>query len=113
MNLDGRTFRVSRTAQVGGVRSDTRLRFAQRGSSILGRFQGGTIARGYLVGTNDGTRVTFRYVQREADGRIHGGHSVCDLQVLPDGRILLSEYFIWETCQGSGTKIFEEVSASP
>jgi hypothetical protein len=109
MNLNGKTFRVSTTAQVGVVNADTRLHFAQRGASLLGRYQGGSIVRGYLVGTQIGTTVSFRYAQREADGHIHGGYSVCDLQVLPDGRLLLSEHFSWDTRPGSGTNVFEEI----
>ena len=56
MNLDHRTFRVSATAASGVISADTRLRFVQRGSRVLGRYDGGTIQRGCLVGTVAGSR---------------------------------------------------------
>ena len=110
MNLDGRRFRVTATAEGGVVSQDTLLEFVQRGDRVLGRYQGGTIARGYLVGTTVGAGLHFRYAQREADGHIHGGRSVCDLHVSA-GRVLrLEEHFTWETRPGSGTNVFEEIS---
>lgn len=55
MNLDHSRFRVSATADNGVVSSETLLTLQQRGIRILGRYGGGSIARGYLVGTLKGT----------------------------------------------------------
>jgi hypothetical protein len=110
MNLDGLSFRVEATAVVGVVSAETRLHLVQQGSRIFGRYEGGSIARGRLVGQVSGHTLTFRYAQRECEGSIHGGRSTCDLQVLPDGRLRIHEHFTWRTREGTGTNIFEQVS---
>jgi hypothetical protein len=109
MMLNGKTFRVAATAEAGVVSSDTRLQFRHQGHRVFGRYHGGRIARGYLIGTLVGCGLHFRYAQTEADGHVHGGHSRCELTALPDGRLLLTEHFTWETRSGSGTNLFEEV----
>ena len=110
MNLDQLTFRVSATAPDGIVSSSTRLRFAQRGSRVFGRYGGGTVRRGVLVGAVAGSTMRFRYAQVELTGHVHGGHSVCDIERLADGRLRLHEHFTWETRSGSGTNAFVQVA---
>jgi len=113
MNLTGKRFRVAATAEQGVVSEDTLLEFVQRGTRVLGRYRGGTIERGCLVGTTAGAGLRFRYAQREADGHIHGGRSVCDLYVVRGGGLRLEEHFAWDTRPGSGTNIFEETTSYP
>src|SRR5262245_12796457 len=110
MTLDGRTFRVSATADNGVVDSNTLLSFIERGGRVVGRYSGGAIERGCLVGLRQGSRLTFRYAQREGDGQIHGGHSDCALESRADGRLLLAEHFTWDTRPGAGTNYFEEIA---
>ena len=109
MNLNGKVFQVAATAPGGVVSTQTRLHLQQRGSRVLGRYSGGTIERGYLVGQVSGSLLYFRYAQREVDGHMHGGHSSCDLHYLPDGRLRLNEHFTWETRSGTGTNLFDEI----
>jgi len=109
MNLDGLTLYVSSTADTGVVSSDTRLRFCQKDQKILGRYAGGSVKRGLLVGEMEGAELRFRYTQVETSGEIHGGRSRCELQRLPDGHIRILEHFTWRTRDGSGTNIFDEV----
>jgi hypothetical protein len=113
MNLDGLSFQVRATASVGVVSTDTRLHLIQRGPRIFGRYKGGSIVRGCLVGQVSGYALTFRYVQRERDGGIHGGRSNCVLEVLSDGRLCIHEHFTWKTRDGAGTNVFEQVSGGP
>ena len=75
MNLDGTSFQVGSTAEDGVVSRDTRLDFVQRGSKVLGRYYGGSIRRGYLVGRLTGRILRVRYAQTEATGQVHGGTS--------------------------------------
>ncbi|MEP6618005.1 MAG: hypothetical protein ABJE47_01770 [bacterium] len=110
MNLDGLSFQVSATAAIGVVSADTRLQLIQRGSRIVGEYSGGSIARGRLVGRIEGNTLHFRYAQREASGGIHGGHSNCDVEIALDGRIRIYEHFTWETRDGTGTNVFEQVA---
>lgn len=110
MKLDGLCFQVCSTASVGVVSAQTRLHLSQRGSRILGRYEGGSIVRGCLVGRLSGQALIFRYTQRERAGGIHGGHSRCVLEVLSDGRLRIYEHFAWKTRTGSGTNVFEQVT---
>lgn len=109
IDLDGRTMFVSATAATGIVGSNTRLHFSQRGSRVAARYSGGDVARGWLVGRWIGEQLTFRYLQHERDGAIHGGHSVCDVVRLENGRARIIENFTWKTRAGSGTNVFDEV----
>ena len=107
MTLDGLSMYVSSTAADGVVNSDTRLRFHQRGELVIGRYRGGNVERGVLVGRLVGATLTFRYAQRERDGLIQGGLSRCDVQEHA-GRIRIIERFEWSTRVGSGINIFDE-----
>jgi hypothetical protein len=109
MNLDRVVMYVSSTAEQGVVGAGTRLRFTQKGERVLGRYSGGAISRGCLMGALSGTQLVFRYAQVEASGEIHGGRSVCEVKRRPDYRIRIVEHFTWSTRAGSGTNVFEEV----
>ena len=54
LNLDGKTMFVSSTATSGVADAQTRLALRQRGARVLGRYQGGRIRRGVLVGEFSG-----------------------------------------------------------
>lgn len=109
MNLDRVMMYVSSTDDQGVVGSGTRLRFTQKGSRVLGRYSGGTILRGCLVGTLSEAKLVFRYAQVESSGEIHAGRSVCEVECRPDHRIRIVEHFAWRTRSGSGTNVFEEI----
>jgi len=108
--LDGRLMYVSCSAERGVVGSDTRIFFTQKGTRVLGRYRGGSVERGCLVGTVTGATLLFRYVQKEASGELHAGRSICELKQLEDGRIRVLEHFRWSTREGQGTNVFDEVS---
>jgi hypothetical protein len=112
MNLDGRVLSVSATASRGVVDSNTLLRFRQQGDRVLGRYAGGSVLRGCLVGRIEGHRLLFRYAQVERSGQIHGGTSVCEVLYQADGRARIVEHFTWRTREGSGTNVFDEVRKS-
>lgn len=112
MNLDGLSFRVAATASIGVVGAGTLLHMVQKGSRVFGRYQGGSIVRGCLVGQVMGDTLWFRYSQRESGGGIHGGRSKCVLEALPDGRVRIHEHFRWGTRAGAGVNIFEQVGES-
>jgi len=107
LNLDGAVMRVSATAQNGIVDSATRLHLVQKGARVLGRYGGGSVSRGFLVGELDGASLRFRYTQSESSGEIHGGSSVCEVTRRPDGGLRFLEHFRWRTREGSGTNVFE------
>ncbi|MGH7512036.1 MAG: hypothetical protein ACREOQ_03825 [Gemmatimonadales bacterium] len=66
LRLDGVTMFVSSTAANGVVGSDTRLHFTQRGSRVAAHYDGGAVARGWLVGSLAGSELVFRYVEHDA-----------------------------------------------
>jgi hypothetical protein len=109
VNLDGKTLFVSSTATSGVVDAETRLVLRQRGPRVFGRYQVRRIRRGVLVGESSGAVLTFRYLQVEASGEIHGGRSACDLVRTPEGRLRMVERFSWTTRDGSGTNVFDEL----
>ena len=113
MNLDGVHMHVSATAKKSVVSSETRLHLRQKGSRVLGRYSGGAVERGCLVGRLSGPELVFRYTQRETSGEIHGGRSICEVQRLNDGRTRIVEHFTWSTRQGSGTNVFDEIVDTP
>jgi hypothetical protein len=77
---------------------------------LWAHYGGGEVQVGYLVGTVAPGRLIFRYDQVHRSGDVHGGHSWCDVSTLTDGRISLLEHFRWESREGSGTNVLEEVA---
>jgi hypothetical protein len=109
IDLDGLTMFVSRTAANGVVSESTRLRFAQKGVRVFARYSGGAVARGVLVGAWAGSELRFRYLQRELEGSIQGGRSICEVERRADGRVRITEHFTWTTRPGTGVNVFDEV----
>jgi hypothetical protein len=111
VNLDGVTMFVSSTANGGVVDMQTHIAFGQRGARVIGKYQGGRIRRGVLVGAVSDAILTFRYLQVEASGEIHGGRSTCEVVRTLEGRLRIVERFSWSTRDGSGTNVFDELPA--
>ena len=87
MDLDGVRMYVSSTADRGVVGLHTLIVFSQKGSRVLGRYRGGAVDRGFLVGHFSASALAFRYAQREVSGEIHGGRSTCEVMQLHDGAL--------------------------
>ena len=79
---------------------------------VSARYAGGKVRLGFLVGTIAGLTLKFRYVQIDIRERIDGGLSTCPLDRTENGRIRLVEHFQWESREGSGTNIFEEIATT-
>jgi hypothetical protein len=77
---------------------------------VVARYAGGRVKRGWLSGELAGTRLTFRYVQAEAAGDIHSGHSTCAVEQLSTGRLRITERFTWTSRLGTGINVFDEIS---
>ena len=110
ISLDGIQMRVVSTAEGGEVNTETLFGFVQDGSVVSARYAGGKVQLGYLVGTISAEGVRFRYAQVDNDGRLDGGHSTCEISRMADGRIRLLEHFKWDSREGSGTNVFEEIA---
>ena len=108
-SLDGRTFAVADSG--GGVATtETVFRYAEGKGVVTASYEGGTIRRGFLVGTREGDSLDFRYVQLHEDGSTATGHCTTKLELLPDGRVRLNETWEWESRPGSGRSVAEELS---
>ena len=89
--------------------TETEFVFGQEGRVVHARYGGGAIDVGFLVGIVDGATVEFRYVHVDREGTIASGHSTDTIEVLSDGRLRLHERWEWESKEGSGTSILEEI----
>jgi hypothetical protein len=108
-SLDGLQMRVVATADGGEISADTLFTFAQDGNTVSAQYTGGTVRLGHLVGTLAAGQLSFRYVQVDRTGRVDSGRSICNIRLLPDDRIQLCEHFQWESRDGSGTNVLEEI----
>lgn len=98
-----------KTAGAGEVDRDTLFSFAQSGSTVSAHYTGGAVELGYLVGSVATGHLLFRYCQVDRGGEVHGGRSVCEVTRHTDGRLRLLEHFHWESREGNGTNVLEEV----
>ena len=108
VDMDGRVLFSSTAVEGGDVGPETEFRFRQSGDMIWGRYSGGGIRLGFLVGTSDGTTLRFRYTQLTALGETATGSSTDVIEVLDDGRVRLHESWAWDSRSGSGTSVLEE-----
>ncbi|WP_407445946.1 hypothetical protein [Rhodococcus sp. (in: high G+C Gram-positive bacteria)] len=107
--LDGRVFAGVSNSPTGQVSGATRFRYHQDDAVVWAEYEGGEVARGFLVGTRAGERLHFRYVHLGVDGITASG--VCDsrIELLGDGRVRLHESWAWESRPETGTSVVEEI----
>ncbi|MEV0693752.1 hypothetical protein [Streptomyces sp. NPDC050388] len=109
-SLDGLVLAPVADQAPGQVGTRTRFAYHERDGGIWAEYAGGDVVRGYLVGTREGDRLDFRYVQLRQDGTTSSGHCVSTVVELPDGRVRLEETWEWESQQGSGTSVVEQLT---
>ncbi|MFF9766491.1 hypothetical protein ACF1GT_07750 [Streptomyces sp. NPDC014636] len=109
-SLDALTFAPVSDQAPGQVGTRTRFAYHERDGEIWAEYAGGDVVRGHLVGTREGDRLDFRYVQLRTDGTTASGHCVSTVVELPDGRVRLEETWEWESRPGSGTSVVEQVT---
>lgn len=110
-SLDGRRLQVVEHAANSSLTPETELILEQSGNVLSGRYRGGSIIDGYLIGRlsfDEQCSVHFRYVQADIAGRLDSGVSNGVVSVLRDGRVRLTEEFEWLTAEGAGVNVFEE-----
>ncbi|WP_413756805.1 hypothetical protein [Streptomyces sp. MMBL 11-3] len=111
-SLDGLVLAPVADQAPGQVGTRTRFAYHEEDGRIWADYAGGDVVRGHLVGTRDGDRLDFRYVQLKTDGSTSSGHCVSEVTETPDGRVRLAETWEWESQEGSGTSVVEEVAAA-
>ncbi len=109
-SLDGLVLAPVADQAPGQVGTRTRFTYHEKDGEIWAEYSGGDVVRGHLVGTRDGDRLDFRYVQLKRDGTTSSGHCVSTVVELPDGRVRLDETWEWESQDGSGTSVVEQLT---
>jgi hypothetical protein len=109
MNLNGCKMHVVQTAPNGLVGRDTVFEFAQEGDIVTASYSGGRVRVGYLVGILKAATLSFRYCQVSDEDHVDGGFSNARVESTNGGRLRLIESFKWESRDGSGENIFEEI----
>ncbi|MFG3103185.1 hypothetical protein ACGFZL_22065 [Streptomyces sp. NPDC048182] len=109
-SLDGLVLAPVADQTPGQVGTRTRFAYHEEDGAIWAEYAGGDVVRGHLVGTRDGDRLDFRYVQLKTDGSTSSGHCASTVTELPDGRVRLAETWEWESQPGSGTSVVEEIA---
>ncbi|MFD4591596.1 hypothetical protein [Streptomyces rubiginosohelvolus] len=110
-SLDGLVLAPVADQAPGQVGTRTRFTYHEQGGRIWAEYTGGDVVHGRLVGTRDGDALDFRYVQLKQDGTTSSGHCLSTVVDLADGRVRLEERWRWESQEGSGTSVVEEVAS--
>lgn len=110
-SLDGLVLSPVADQAPGQVGTRTRFTYHEQDGTIWAEYAGGDVVRGHLVGTREGDVLDFRYVQLKQDGATSSGHCRSTVTDLADGRVRLEERWEWESQEGSGTSVVEEVAA--
>ncbi|MFH9365583.1 hypothetical protein ACH4K8_07915 [Streptomyces anulatus] len=108
-SLDGLVLSPVADQAPGQVGTRTRFTYHELDGRIWAEYAGGDVVRGQLVGTRDGDALDFRYVQLKQDGTTSSGHCLSTVVDLADGRVRLEERWSWESQEGSGTSVVEEL----
>ena len=109
ISLDGRTLVGVANTDAGEVSGDTRFEFEQEGDRIYAHYSGGEVVDGHLVGTFDGSEWDIRYSQINSERETASGHSVGTVELAEDGRVRVQDEWEWESRDGSGTSVLEEI----
>ncbi|MFI2782273.1 hypothetical protein [Streptomyces sp. ALB3] len=109
-SLDGLVLSPVADQAPGQVGARTRFSYREQDGRVWAEYAGGDVARGHLVGTRHADTLDFRYVQLTRDGTTSSGHCVSTVTDLPDGRVRLDEAWEWESREGSGTSVVEELA---
>ncbi len=111
-SIDGKVFVGVSNSGAGDVDASTRFTYHQDGRSVWAEYSGGLVERGHLVGSRDGDELAFRYVHLDTEGRTANGRCTSRITVLVDGRIRLEEDWAWESREGSGRSVVEELDVT-
>ena len=107
-SLEGRFFTAVENAESGEVSGETVFSYHQKGSTIWAEYSGGSVVKGFLVGTMDENRnLHFTYQHINTAGELKSGS--CDSAPREEnGRLRFYEKWKWTT-GGEGTSIIEEI----
>jgi hypothetical protein len=74
MNLAGTTFRVISNSKHGSVNTETEMRFTSDDGIVIGRYSGGTVMAGHVLGKRLGeSEMEMLYHSMNTSGEIQAG----------------------------------------
>ena len=107
-SLDGRNFIAVQNSDSGEVSEQTVFSYHQKDNSIWAEYLGGSIVKGFLIGTMDGNHcLSFSYQHLNINGELKSGscHSrPCE----ENGKLRFYEEWQWASGE-AGTSIIEEL----
>lgn len=110
LTLNAKRMRVIAVSSSDGIDRETAFTFWQCGQTVWASYDGGNIAKGFLIGTVSESEVEFDYIQVTRAGRRDKGSSRCTLEQSAETNLLrLTERFEWSSREGSGLNILEEI----
>ena len=107
-SVDGRFFTAVENSESGEVSDQTVFCYHQKGNMIWAEYSGGSVAKGFLVGTMDENRgLHFTYQHLNKAGELKAG--ACDSKPREEnGKLRFYEQWQWTTGE-AGTSIIEEI----
>lgn len=111
--LNDLRMRVIEASGNSAVSNDTVFTFQQHGPMVTAQYAGGDVLCGFLVGQRTATSLLWRYIQFATDGKLDAGRDSCVIRRGASGRLQIVEHYHWETRDGTGTNVLEEVTSPP
>lgn len=113
ISLKGRVLAGVENSASGDVGQSTTFTYHQDGDVIWAEYAGGAVLRGYLVGTRQAARLSFRYAHLGTNKETSTGVCESVIEVLGDGRVRFHESWAWESRPETGNSIVEELKQQP
>lgn len=113
ISLEGRVFAGVENSSTGEVGQSTIFTYHQDQDIIWAEYSGGSVIRGYLVGTRNGENLHFRYAHLSTGKETSKGVCNSTIEILDDGRVRLHESWAWESRPETGHSIVEELKENP
>lgn len=112
IDLDRRTFATASNTPNGDAGDATRFEYRQQGARVWATYRGGRVRFGSLVAVGDSQgRLDMRYQHVGHDDTFRTGLCLSVPELLPDGRVRLTEEWQWTNGDRSrGRSIVEEVA---
>ena len=107
-SLDGRNFVAVQNSESGEVSEQTVFCYHQKDNAIWAEYLGGSIVKGFLVGTMDDSRcLSFSYQHLNINGELKSG-SCHSRPCVENGKLRFYEEWQWASGE-AGTSIIEEL----
>ena len=106
--VDDKFFTAVKNSESGEVSDKTVFCYHQKGNVIWAEYSGGSIVKGFLIGTMDEDHnMHFNYQHMNADGELRTGS--CDSEPsFENGKLRFNEKWKW-TMGEEGTSVIEEI----